>query len=471
MKQISINLNKFLIAGMMIIVLMFTASCTPSPAESEPVPEGELTLDAADDPSVPEEPELNARFTMQAEPDLQDALSALYGALFDGEQAVFVESGADIAVVNLEALPEGEAAPMVFIPGAALVAEEDSADIRAFIDFSISPDGQMALIEAGLLPESVVVVDQAGLEVEVQMPVYRVISSNGPNTFMFYAVGAGDRLVGASYLGARDPKGAAAMERIDPNSVALAADEFFSQSEFNIEEAVTLDPQLVAATARTDWIGTVEEIGVPVVRYDGETPERLKEAMLITGELMGPYGAARAEAWVEYYDRVVDSILSGTSTLADEDRTRVLFTGTNPLRVASGEMYQSEMIRVAGGVSVTGELIGYWNDVNIEQILLWDPDVILVPPYGGASVEAILESPEWQILDAVVEGRVYRMPKLVAPWDVPTPDSVLGVIWMTQLLYPDLVPLDCAVETGYYYNTFYDYAISDEEVQDLCAID
>ncbi len=179
---------------------------------------------------------------MQAEPDLQDALSALYGALFDAEQAVFVESGADIAAVNLEALPEGDATPMVFIPGAALVASEDSGDIKAFIDFAISPDGQTALIEAGLLPESVVVIDQAGLEVEVQMPVYRVISSNGPNTFMFYAVGAGDRLVGASYLGARDPKGAAAMERIDPNSVALAADEFFSQSEFNIEEAVTLDP-------------------------------------------------------------------------------------------------------------------------------------------------------------------------------------------------------------------------------------
>ncbi|MBN1265551.1 MAG: hypothetical protein JXA25_08665, partial [Anaerolineales bacterium] len=98
-------------------------------------------------------------------------------------------------------------------------------------------------------------------------------------------------------------------------------------------------------------------------------------------------------------------------------------------------------------------------------------DVILVPPYGGASVEAITESPEWQILDAVVEGRVYRVPKLVAPWDTPTPDSVLSIIWMANRLYPELVTLDCGTETEYYYNTFYDYAISDEEVQSLCAIE
>jgi iron complex transport system substrate-binding protein len=163
-------------------------------------------------------------------------------------------------------------------------------------------------------------------------------------------------------------------------------------------------------------------------------------------------------------------ILDETQTIADEDRPTVLFTGTEPLRIASGDMYQTSLIEIAGGVSVSSELTGYWNDVNLEQIAAWDPDVIIVPPYGGATVEAITENPDWQILTAVQKGRVYRMPKLVAPWDTPAPDSVLGIIWLAQRLFPELETPDCAEQADYFYNTYYNYAISAEEIDTICAI-
>jgi iron complex transport system substrate-binding protein len=132
-------------------------------------------------------------------------------------------------------------------------------------------------------------------------------------------------------------------------------------------------------------------------------------------------------------------------------------------------MYQTAMIEAAGGESVSVDLVGYWNDVNLEQIAAWNPDVIVIPPYGGATVEAITDSPEWQILDAVQAGRVYQIPKLVAPWDTPAPDSVLGIIWLAETLYPEEVQLSCAAETETFYNTFYGYDISAEEIADLCG--
>jgi iron complex transport system substrate-binding protein len=445
----------------------------PASFEQEAVEEEE---EQAAEGSVEEEPAgtgVDARFTIQEQADLHDALADLYASVFDGEEAVFLEEGAEVEIVEIDGpiVLAGEGMPAVFLPGYALSVNTENADAETFVDFALSADGQMVLFTHGLLPESITVQDQAGEDVEIHMPVWHVISAHGPTTFMFYAVGAGDRLVGASYLGARDPNGAAAMERIDPRSVGFTTDEYFSQDEFNIEEAIKLDPNLVAATVRTSWIDSVEELGVPVVRYEAETPDLLEEAMLMTGQIMGPYGEARAQAWVNYYDSVFHQVVQETSALDDEERVKVLFTGTDPLRVASGQMYQSAIIEAAGGVSATTELVGYWNDVNLEQVAIWDPDVILVPPYGGASVEAITESPEWQILDAVVDGRVYKVPKLVAPWDTPTPDSVLGVIWMAERLYPDLITLDCAAETEYYYNTFYDYDISEEEVQNLCSIE
>jgi iron complex transport system substrate-binding protein len=288
---------------------------------------------------------------------------------------------------------------------------------------------------------------------------------------MVYAVNGGSTLAAASYLGARDEAGAAAMAAIDPRFEELVGDAYFSQTDFNIEEAARLAPDLIVTSLRTEWLDTAAELGIPFVLYDAETPDRLVEAMLLTGELFGPNAVAQSEAWVDYYNWITESVVSHTETIPEADRPTVLFTGTNSLRVASGDMYQTSLIEMAGGVSVSSELTGYWNDVNLEQIAAWDPDVIIVPPYGGATVEAITENPDWQILTAVQEGKVYQMPKLVVPWDTPAPDSALGIIWLAQRLFPELETLDCAEQADFFYNTFYDYAIPSEQVESICAID
>jgi iron complex transport system substrate-binding protein len=473
------NLMKptFRVAVLILLIVAALAACAPAPTaaptEEAPPPaveeeEAVLEEEEALPEEAAEEPTVESRFTIQADADLQDTVAALYAAAFEGEEPEFVEADADLVATGAVDTAE---MPAVFLPGAALIPASDSPDVADFVAFAVSTDGQQVLIDAGALPASVTLTDQAGSTVEIAQPVRRVISAHGPTTALIYGVGAGDRLVAASYLGARDPAGAAAMERIDPRFPDIQADDLFSQEDFNIEEAVSLEPDLIVASARTQWVDVAAELGIPAFQYEGETPERLKEAMMLTGQLFGPNAAAQAEAWVAYYDSVFEAVVEQTAGIPDEERVSVLFTGTEPTRVASGEMYQTSIIEAAGGTSASAELTGYWNDVNLEQIAAWNPDVIIVPPYGGASVEAITESAEWQILDAVQAGRVYRMPKLVAPWDTPAPDSVLGIIWMAQLLYPDTVTLDCATEADFFYNTFYGYAIPADEAASLCAVE
>jgi iron complex transport system substrate-binding protein len=444
--------------------------CAPATPDQAAAPAAEVPASVESTPAqqsaAPADtpvPAADPRFTIQADAALQAPLAALYAAFYEGEQPVFVSAEADLVATA------SEGAVAYFLPGAALIPAADSAEVADFIAFAISPVGQQVMIDQGALPATITLTDQAGNAVEVAQPVHRMISAHGPTTAFVYAVGAQDRLVAASYLGARDPQGAAAMERIDPRFEEIKGDDKFSQQDFNVEDAAALDPDLILAAARTTWLDVTAELDIPAFLFDAETPERLKEAMLLTGQLFGPATAAQAEAWVAYYDSVFETVIEQTRAIPEEDRVRVLFTGTEPLRVASGEMYQTAIIEAAGGVSVTAELTGFWNDVNLEQVAIWNPDVIIVPPYGGASVEAITESPDWQILEAVQAGRVYRMPKLVVPWDTPAPDSVLGIIWMAQLLYPDLVDLDCAEQAEYFYNTFYHYAISAEETAALCA--
>lgn len=464
----------------LLVLSIFLIGCSENIAEEQTVVEiGEVdeTSQVEEDQQV-EEPDMvdelspTSRFTIMADAPLKVAVTALYAAFFDGENPSFVEENPDlIASGPISSNATRPNLHPTFLPEGVLITATDNDDVRNFVEFAISPDGQQVLIDMGALPAVLSLTDQAGNHVEIPQPVRRVISAYGPATAIVYTVNGGDSLVSASFLGARDPQGAAAMERIDPRFPDLIGDDFFSQQEFNIEQAAMLEPDVIIAGSRSAWVDTAETLRIPVFLMEAETPEQLQEAVLLIGQLFGPHAHAQAQAWVAYYNWVTEAVHEQIGELPTDARQRILFTGTEPLRVASGEMYQTDIIESAGGVSVSADLSGYWNDINLEQVAIWDPDLIIVPPYGGASVEAITESSEWQILQAVQEGQVFRMPKLVVPWDTPAPDSVLGIIWMAELINPDQLDLSCRTETEFFYNTFYNYAISGDEIAAICVFE
>jgi len=150
-------------------------------------------------------------------------------------------------------------------------------------------------------------------------------------------------------------------------------------------------------------------------------------------------------------------------------RKRVFVSGTSPLKTAGKDMLQAEMVALAGGVNVAQEINGYWTEVNLEQVAQWDPEIIFVVPYKGASVEAILNSPEWANISAVKNGQVFMLPKYLGPWDTPIPEAVLGIEWMAGKLFPD-TPLraGCEARTTDFYQRFYDLAIPAENAAALC---
>lgn len=476
------KIKKIYIFIALIIVSLLLFGCTANEQEVFPIEEdvSEPEVITPDELPEPEEAAFEeeeetptvSRLTISAEEELVSPVRALYEAYFDGETPVFVDVDPDI--IATASTPYTGGRPIIeatFLPGSVLVPVRESDDVSNFIDFSLSPEGQEILIGAGELPATITITDQAGNEIEFPQPVQRVISAFGPATSIVYSINAQNRLVAASFTGAGDPQGAAVMERIDPRFPNLVADDFFSRQNFNIEEAALLDPDLIIGSARSAWLDVVDQLGINVFLMDAETPQEIQDAVLLIGQIFGPHAYAQAQAWVDYFDFIISETSGALIDLSPDDRISVLFTGTEPLRVASGDMYQTDIIEAAGGISVSADLIGFWNDVNLEQIAIWDPDVIIVPPYGGASVEAITESSEWQILSAVQEGRVYRMPRLVAPWDTPGPDSVMGIVWLAEKLNPDIVSFSCGTEAVYFYNTFLNYAITGEEVATICVVD
>jgi len=306
----------------------------------------------------------------------------------------------------------------------------------------------------------ITLVDQAGREVTLPEAPSRVASVYGVATWYVYALGAGDLLVAARYLGIRgDPEAQALIEELDPgfHTRAVAGD-------ITLEELVARGAELVLGGVQkhAQFAELLAEVGIPTLLYSPESVEGILDAISLTGTALGK--EEKAAALRGYFAATVGRVAQATKGLPPEDRPRVMFCGTAPLRVASGDMFQTELIALAGGTSVGADLSGYWQEVNLEQVLAWNPQVILIAPYGPVKPSDILEDPDWQAIEAVKVGRVYKVPHFAAPWDVPLPDAALGLIWLADVLHPSLSGLDLAGEVRRFYRDFYGWELPEEVV-------
>jgi iron complex transport system substrate-binding protein len=324
----------------------------------------------------------------------------------------------------------------------------------------------VALLGVAVQANAVEVVDQTGATVRIDEPVERIVSVYGIGTYFLYALGVADRMVGAAYVGVKSlGQASETMLRFEPR-----LEDLLLLSDPNVEEVLHRNPQLVLADGSRHEVlaGQLADLEIPTIQYLVESSDELEVALRLTGQALGGEAAARAEALLGEFDRVAETIDRDLAGLDETERARVLFVGTSPLCVASGAMFQTELVELAGGTSVSEGLIGYWNDVNLEQILLWNPDVIVIAPYGAVQPADLLEDPDWASLEAVRSDRVVRMPRLIAPMDTPLPESLLGIVWMAEILYPDLVTLDLREEATSFYTDFYGFALTEDEL-DLLA--
>jgi len=311
------------------------------------------------------------------------------------------------------------------------------------------------------------IVDQAGNALAIRQPVEHIVSVYGPGTFSLYALGAGDRLEMGWYVGFKTISQASdALHRLEPR-----LEDLLHSGDPNVEEVIArgADLILVDGSRHGTFADQMNALGVPTLQCLAETPEALLESLDLLGAVLGEDAQARADAFKADYARVLSAIAMGLSDIQTPDRVRVLFVGTDPLSVATGDMYQRLMIEAAGGLCVTQDVSGYWKSANLEDILTWNPDVIVIAPYGAVQPATLLENPDWQAVAAVQTGRVYRMPRVFAPMDTPVPESLLGLVWTADVLYPEKIGLDLCAEAAAFYAYYYSYALSDEEVAHLIS--
>lgn len=314
-------------------------------------------------------------------------------------------------------------------------------------------------IAASALP--VTVTDSAGRIVAVDQPVEHIASAYGIGTFYVYALGAGDRLVAAWYVGLKSASQApASFAVLEPR-----LDEILRSGDPNVEDLAARGADLLIADAsrHASLVEPMQALGVPTLLLAPETAQGVVLTTLLLGAVLGDEADSRAAALVTDIYRVYGMAAVAVAGTPLGDRPRVLFLGSNPSQVASGAMYQTSLIEAAGGLSVSGDLVGSWNTVGLEQILLWNPDVIVIPSYATFAASDLVKNPDWGSIRAVQTGRVAKMPRVFGTLDTPLPESMLGVVWLSAFLNPGRSMFDVPAEATAFYRTYYDYNLSPAE--------
>src|SRR5690606_28402311 len=94
--------------------------------------------------------------------------------------------------------------------------------------------------------------------------------------------------------------------------------------------------------------------------------------------------------------------------------------------------------------------------VSREHLLSWNPDVILTLPYHSASLPGeILTDRGLSTVKAVSGKSVYTFPSYIDSWDLPSPESILGIMWLAGILYPEEIDFDMEKEAREFYIRLY----------------
>lgn len=266
-----------------------------------------------------------------------------------------------------------------------------------------------------------IIVDEAGRHVTVPTRVERIVSLAPNLTEILYAVGAGDRLVGDTEYCNFPPAAA---------RIAKVGDTLHPSAE----RILALRPQVVlVSTASQLESFTIElaEHQIAVFVTDPHDLAGVFHSIQSLGDLVGE--TARAAELVRSLEDRTAAVEKAVNSRA---LVRVFYQlSDRPLYTAGRDSFTTDLIRRAGGVSVTGEVPGAWPRYSDESALASQPAAIILPTGGSIGTANSEVADSLKHSPAVLSGRVYKIND--DHLSRPGPRLVDGLEELARALHPE----------------------------------
>ncbi len=214
-----------------------------------------------------------------------------------------------------------------------------------------------------------------------------------------------------------------------------------------------------------------QQINIPVIVLDGDI-NSTEKTLAFLGQMLRVED--RAKELIDYCNKTMQEIVDVSKTIPEAKKVRVYYAeGPKGLATEPKTSPHALLLNIVNAQNVAEvEAKGGsgMSNVSLEQVLKWNPDVIL--SWGtdrGGAYDLILTSPDWKNISAVKNQKVYEVPNSPFNWfdRPPSVNRFLGLKWLTATLYPDVYKPDMVKEVKDFYKLFYHVDLSDQDAKNL----
>ncbi len=337
----------------------------------------------------------------------------------------------------------------------------------------MAPVWAQASYEAAKAPQTIVFTDSTGREGELPANITRVAPSGPAAQMILYSV-APDSLIGwGTKLSDVQKK---YLESKYWNLPVFG--QFYGKNNtLNLEALIAADPQVIIdlgdmkKTHKQDMQGVQEQTGIPTIFIEANL-KTFPDAYRQLGKLLGV--EEQAEAIATYIEQTIAMAKTNAAAIPENEKVSVMFgTGPTGMNVNAKNSIHADVIDIIGAVNAIEvpdvSSKGGGNTINMEQLMMFNPDVILFTNDGPYATVAA--DPLWQGLDAITNGTYYEIPGTPYGWlgSPPSVNRLIGIPWLGNLVYPELYQLDMVEEAKKFYSLFWHYNLSDDEARELLA--
>ena len=313
----------------------------------------------------------------------------------------------------------------------------------------------MLLLPVAALAQERLFVDDAGREVMIEEEISRVVVTGPLGQIAVFAI-APDSLVGLCSAWDSD---AAPYIDTETYNLPVIGQIYGGKGNVNLEELMAADPQVVidVGEPRGDIVADLnhlqEQTGLPFVHISAYI-DSLDKTYMRLGELLGMPKEAKvlSDYCAEVYGKV-----HALAQRVEKKRLLYVVGATGLGVIARGSFHSAVIDMLSDNIAVleNPSSKGTGNEVDLEQILTWNPDVILFSQYD--EFEQVADDPLWQAVSAIEKNTYYEVP--VGPYNwmgfPPGVQRLLGMLLMGKVLYPQEADWDMFEEAVRHFDLFY----------------
>jgi iron complex transport system substrate-binding protein len=282
--------------------------------------------------------------------------------------------------------------------------------------------------------------DMTGRTVMIPEPqdIKRVAVLTSPQVLAAYAVGVQDKLCGVTNA----VKKWDMLNMYDPHLKKVPAVRS-QMAEVNIEALLQADPDIVIGSEldmdKVDKSTKLTTLRINSAQVNGSISQT-KDEMRFFGLLFNRQ--EKSELYVSYLDNILSLIKFSLADIPAEKRLKV-FMGYNAdhLTTYGGETFMDDWIKAAGCINAAGAVSGLGGKeggqvtVSMEQVLSWDPDIIII---DNGNPDDLLNNPSWSKLKACQNKKIYRLPVGLFIWNRASCEAAAMVPqWLAITAYPE----------------------------------